>query len=60
MRTRKNSHRAEQLWRCVMREGRSIDEVARQHAISNPRVVQLLIALSKRRALQLRSDLEQS
>lgn len=60
MRKRKHSQRAEQLWRCVMREGRSIEDVARQHDISSHRVSQLLLALSKRRAVELRAELEHS
>ena len=55
---KRHSQRAEYFWRCVMREGRSVDEVAHEHAISSRRLVQLLLALGKRRVCRLKSDLE--
>ena len=40
-----------------MREGRTIDDVAQQHEISTRRLIQLLLALGKRRARRLRAEL---
>lgn len=45
--------KAEALWRCVMREGRPLYEVAREHAVSERRLEQLLLAFGKRRARRM-------
>jgi hypothetical protein len=39
-----------------MRQGRPIEDVAREHALSPRRIEQLLIALGRRRAQRLRSE----
>jgi hypothetical protein len=51
--TVRRSSRAEALWRYVMREGRSIEEVAREQALSQRRLEQLLLAFGKRRARRM-------
>jgi hypothetical protein len=48
--------RAEALWRCVMREGRCLEDVAREHAVSQRRLEQLLLAFGKRRARRIGSQ----
>ena len=45
--------KAEALWRCVMREGRCLEDVAREYAVSQRRVEQLLRAFGKRRARRM-------
>jgi hypothetical protein len=45
--------RAETLWRCVMREGRCLEEVAREHEVSRHRLEQLLLAFGRRRARRM-------
>jgi hypothetical protein len=51
---KKPSVRAERLWTRVMREGRSLEEVAREQRMSPVRLERILMALSKRRALTLK------
>ncbi len=46
----KQARRRAELWRRVMREGRPLDEVAREFALAPNRVERLLIALGRRRA----------
>jgi len=49
------SIRAERLWRRVMREGHSVDVVARECGMRPARLERLLIAVSKRRSAALRT-----
>jgi hypothetical protein len=48
--------RSEQLWTHVMREGRTVEDVAREYALSRTRVERLLVALGRRKASQLKDD----
>jgi hypothetical protein len=45
----KQARRSAELWRRVMREGRSVDEVAREFSIAPTRLERLLIAFGRRR-----------
>ena len=47
---------SERLWTHVMREGRAVEDVAREYALSRTRVERLLIALGRRKASLLRDD----
>ena len=51
---KKPSARAEKVWTRVMREGNSVEEVAREQRMSRVRLERILMALSKRRALSLK------
>jgi hypothetical protein len=51
---KKPAARAERLWRRVMREGRTVEEVAREQRMSPARLERILMALSKRRAHTLK------
>jgi hypothetical protein len=52
---KKPSARAEKVWTRVMREGLSVDDVAREQQMSRPRLERILMALSKRRAQSLKT-----
>jgi hypothetical protein len=48
----KQYRRSAELWAYVMREGRCIEDVARQFSISPMRLERVLIAFGRRRARQ--------
>jgi hypothetical protein len=47
---------SERLWTHVMREGRTVEDVAREYALSRARVERLLVALGRRKASLLKDD----
>ena len=49
------SVRAEKVWTRAMREGHSVEEVAREQRMSPLRLERILMGLSKRRALSLKT-----
>lgn len=49
-------HRSAELWTVVMRQGRSLEEVAREFSMTTGRLERLLIAFGRRRARQLESS----
>jgi hypothetical protein len=51
---KRTSQRAQLLWRSVMREGRSVDDVARQEGMSLSRLERMLVAIGRRWAAKLR------
>jgi hypothetical protein len=54
--TKRTSQRAQDLWRLVMREGQSVDQVATACGIARARLERLLIAIGKRQARSLQNQ----
>jgi hypothetical protein len=53
--SKRTSKRTETLWRRVMREGHTLDQVAVESRMKPARLERLLIAMGKRRAMALKS-----